>query len=61
MTSEVRNNASDWHLELLKDYTSTYEDDEYGNSFSFQEPHQEPQPGTSTALKELFSIALVMK
>jgi hypothetical protein len=42
MTSEVRDDVCDWPLELLKDYTSICEDNEYGNAFTFQEPQQEP-------------------
>jgi hypothetical protein len=42
MTSEVRDDICDWPLELLKDYTSIYENNEYVNDFTFQEPQQEP-------------------
>ncbi|KAK2359019.1 protein FAR1-RELATED SEQUENCE [Trifolium repens] len=48
MTSKVRDDVCDWPLELLKDYTSICEDNEYGNAFTFQEPQQEPLPQANT-------------
>jgi len=43
VTSQViRNCDTNWPLELLKDYTSIYEDQENINSLTFHEPQPEP-------------------
>jgi len=38
MMPEEKDNGSDWHSEVLKDYSSICVNDEYINSLTFQEP-----------------------
>jgi len=47
MMSEENNDGSDWHSQVLKDYSSICVDDEYINSLTFQEPPNENFPHVS--------------
>jgi len=44
---EEKDDGSDWHPEVLKDYSSICVDDEYINSLTFQEPQNENLPHVS--------------
>lgn len=44
---EENNDGSDWHSEVLKDYSSICVDDKYINSSTFQEPQNENFPHVS--------------
>ena len=47
MMSEENNDGSDWHSQVLKDYSSICVDDENINSLTFQEPQNENLPHVS--------------